>query len=151
MPPPAPNGRGPKPYEQRSLATLFVRAPAPEFGSIVRGEKTEFRGSGPTAQLDRVETPTPVVVYKLDRRGHDARLMVLTDTWQEPIGAISAESLEREGFPDFAHFRRYWVGRTKKHFKPTRMVCVYRVRPWLPEDERDMGVRIFRRLYGAFT
>lgn len=77
--------------------------------------------------------------------------MVLERTWQEPLGAISPESLAAEGFPDYAHFRRYWMRRTRKHFKPTRMVVAFRVRAWHGQADAILfGSEILTRLYGEF-
>lgn len=148
------SSRGPRPYRHRIASTLFLRVPHTEWRSVTSGRKTEFRASpGKASQLDRAETPTPVVAYKSHpRRGHEASLMVLEETWQEPLGAIQPESLEREGQPDLAHFRRYWMNRTRRAFTPTRMVIVYRVRPWGgPEDQYKFAMTIFGRLYGAFV
>jgi len=144
----------PRPYKQRLASTLFLRVPHQEFRAVSSGRKSEFRASpGKASQLDRAETPTPVVAYRYHpRRGYDSSLMVLEETWQEPLGAIKPDSLRREGQPDLAHFRRYWMGRTKQAFKPTRMVIVYRVRQWEgAQDEYRFAMSIFRRLYGAFT
>lgn len=86
------------------------------------------------------------------RRGYDSRLMVLEETWQEPLGTIRPESLVLEGQPDLAHFRRYWMQRTRRAFTPTRMVAVFRVRPWRGDSDREtFATTIFDRLYGAFT
>lgn len=74
--------------------------------------------------------------------------MVMEDKWLEPLGAISPESLEAEGFSSLAEFRRYWMQREQRRFMPTRMVTVYRVRPWQPSDEADFGRMLLRRLYG---
>lgn len=145
---------GPRPYEQRQVSTLFLRLPSQEFRAITSGRKTEFRASpgSNSPQFHNVQTPTPVVAYMAHpRRGHDARLMVLEETWQEPIGAIRVDSLQREGQPDLAHFRRYWMARTKRPFKPTRIVACFRVRPWRDGDQAAFAAAIFRRLYGAFT
>lgn len=149
----ADGSRGPRPYEQRFASTLFLRLPANEFRAISRGRKSEFRSSpGKTSQLDRVKTPIPVVAYmQHPRRGYDARLMVLEETWQEPLGTIRPESLQREGQPDLAHFRRYWMSRTRRPFTPTRMVAVFRVRPWREEDREQFAELIFDHLYGAFA
>lgn len=145
----------PKPWDKRLASTLFLRVPWQEFRAVVSGRKTEFRAApGKASQLDRAETPTPVVAYRNNPRRqnpYEARLMVLEETWQEPLGSISPESLRRERQPDFAHFRRYWMQRTHRPFAPTRMVICYRVRPWQEEDQRRFERAIFRRLYGAFT
>jgi hypothetical protein len=45
-----------------------------------------------------------------------------------PLGAISPESLEAEGFESFALFRRAWCIREKRLFRPMHMTTVFRVR-----------------------
>lgn len=146
------SGEGPRPFTQRQARTIFLRVPYSEWALVRSGRKREFRASpGACSQLWSVETPTPVVAYAIDpMRGYKRQLMVLEERWQEPLGAISKESLEREGQPDIAHFRRYWMKREKTAFKPTRMVTAYRVRPLEPADERAMAERLFDRLYGEF-
>lgn len=75
--------------------------------------------------------------------------MVMEDKWLEPLGAISPDSLAAEGFSTIGEFRRYWMQREKRRFMPTRMVTVYRVRPWVPgEDDNNMAALILQRLYG---
>jgi hypothetical protein len=77
--------------------------------------------------------------------------MVLEDIWIEPLGAITPESLEAEGFETFAEFRRYFCLREKTRFRPTRKITVYKVRPWVEGDEQNFAKRLFERLYGPFT
>lgn len=75
--------------------------------------------------------------------------MVLTERFQEPLGAITEESLANEGFGSLAEFRRYWCDREKRRFTPTRMVVAYRVRPWIDGvDERRFADQLLERLYG---
>lgn len=122
-----------------------------------RGYKTEFRltsrGRGAYPQLLKMELPTAIVGYMSRRASddHERHMLVLTDSWQEPLGSISPESLANEGFADFAHFRRYWTGRTKVRFRPLDVVQVFRVRPFTPDDIAVVGAVLFQRLYGEFT
>lgn len=143
-------GKGPKPYVQRQAGTIFLRVPAGDWIAVKRGAKKEFRGSpGAVSGLKWVETPTPVVIYRFSKtNGYDSALAVLEDRWQEPLGAITPESLEREGFPTFAHFRSYWVQREGKYFRPDRQVTCFIVRPWREDDSRSYADRLLRRLYG---
>lgn len=144
------SGEGPRPYTQRQARTIFLRVPYTEWRLVTSGRKQEFRAS-PRAcsQLWDVEPPVPVVAYAIfPGRGYQRQLMVLEERWQEPLGAISPESLVRERQPDIAHFRRYWMQREKTAFKPTRMVSVYRVRPFGQGDMEHMADRLFQRLYG---
>jgi hypothetical protein len=141
---------GPKPWAQYETRTTFLRVPWQDWSKVKIGVKTEFRASGIHAtQLWNVTCPTPVVGWAMsnDRR-HEARLLVLEATWTEPLAAINEESLEREGFTDFPHFRRYWMTRTKRRFTPMTKVHVYRIHVWTPEDTQEMGQALLRKLYG---
>lgn len=146
-----PGTRGPKPWTQYGTRTTFLRVPSVDWNAVKRGLKSEFRMSGrAVTQVWNLTCPTPVVAYTVNSRGEhqDPLLMVLERTWREPLGAISAESLEREGFPDMAHFRRYWMARQKSRFKPLLEVQVYRVRPFKPEDREPLGLALLDKLYG---
>jgi hypothetical protein len=147
---------GPRPFTQRHASTIFLRVPAAEWVPITRGSKTEFRAS-PSAvtQALRIEPPTPVVAYRVvggrsADSSHDAKLMMLEETWQEPLIAISEESLQREGHESVAHFRRYWMRRTRRRFEPTRKVRVFRVRPLREGDWAASAEALIERLYGEF-
>lgn len=144
---------GPKPWPQREVRTTFLRVPTVDWPAVRQGHKTEFRATGrAVTQLWNVEEycPTPVVGYAVTnaRTDHDSKLLVLEATWHEPLAAISDDSLSREGFPDMAHFRRYWMERTKRRFAPLAEAHVYRIRPFTSEDCADMGQRLLGRLYG---
>lgn len=147
---------GPRPFTQRQARTVFLRVPAADWIAVSRGRKREFRAShSACSALWDVKTPTPVVAYRVKRIGgqpdYEAKLMVLERRWQEPLGAISKESLEAEGFESLAEFRRYWMRRERRHFTPTRMVTCYRVRTFnADEDPDEMGRVLFDRLYGEF-
>lgn len=143
---------GPKPWTQRQARTVFLRVPLEDWPQVKIGQKTEFRGKpGSVSGLKWVEPPTPVVAYSYSRmRGYDAAMMVLEDRFQEPLLAISEESLEREGHASMAHFRRYWMKREGKRFNPTSLVIAFRVRLWRPEDARRFADRLLERLYGDF-
>jgi hypothetical protein len=143
----------PKPFTSHKAATVFLRVPHTDWAAIKRGSKTEFRthGLGYPA-LFNVKTPTAVVAYVM--RGKPPRyehcMLVLEETFREPLGAISPESLAREGFPDIAHFRRYWMGRTKLRFRPLSEVQAYRVRPYRQGDTAMLGLVLMERLYGDY-
>ena len=145
--------RGPKPYVQRRVSTVFVRVPRAEWPAIVCGSKWEFRAAcGNHSALWTVQTPTPAVAYSVSSLGvYDSALMVLEAVWREPLGAISDESLAAEGFKSFAEFRSAWMRREKRRFPLMRMTTVYRVRPWTLEDDAEMAEVLLRRLYGQFV
>ena len=94
-----------------------------------------------------VYCPTPVVAYTVRAGEHDSQLLVLTAAWREPLASITEEGLAAEGFPDFAHFRRYWMSRTHRRFTPLTNVMVYRLRPWEDSDVVILGSTMLRRLY----
>jgi hypothetical protein len=144
--------RGPKPRTQHRASTIFLRVPSADWIAVRHGIKREFRAeSGKVSQLWNVECPVPVVTYRLDSHGrYDSALMVLEAVWREPLGAISPESLEAEGFESFAHFRRAWCIREKRRFRPLHMTTVFRVRPWDSDDDRAMADVLLARLYGQF-
>lgn len=144
--------RGPKPWSQHRVSTIFLRVPSADWTAVRHGRKREFRAeSGKVSQLWNVECPVPVVAYKVDSGGrYDSVLMVLESVWREPLGAISPESLEAEGFESFAHFRRHWCIRERRRFRPLHMTTVFRLRPWLPDDGPAMADALLRRLYGDF-
>lgn len=158
MPPSgSPRSRGPRPFAQHQVSTTFLRVPVGDWPAVRRGLKTEFRSAvgGNVTQLWNVKCPTPVVAYAKVGPNYDYVLMVLEETWREPLGAISEESLHREGFRGerataYAHFRRYMMTRERRHFTPTREVQVHRVRPWRDEDTAELSAILFTRLYGEF-
>lgn len=138
----------PEPWRQFEARTTFLRVPAEDWPSVRIGAKTEFRASGRSVtQLWNVTCPMLVVGYRVRRGVHDSRLFVLEETHTEPLGAISPESLAREGYGSVAEFRRYWVGRTKQRFKPLAKVQVYRIRAATPEDRATLGLKLLERLY----
>lgn len=153
--------RGPRPYTQRRLSTFFLRVPAIDWVPVTHGVKSEFRAAPnqvPQALLrDTIELPTPVVAYRVSTEGghahrliHAHRLMVLEETWVEPLGAISEEGLRREGFESVAHFRRYWMARSRRRFRPLQKVRVFRVRLIVPGDWEAFAEVFMDRLYGEF-
>jgi hypothetical protein len=149
----ADGSHGPRPYTQRRASTTFLRVPVRDWPAVRSGYKTEFRagvGRSAVPQLWGVDPPLPVVAYAIRNGRHESLLMVLERLWMEPLGAISADSLRREGCETLADFRRYWMARERKRFTPTRKVFVYRVRLFTPQDEDWPGARIFEHLYGEF-
>jgi len=151
------SGNAPRPYAQHELRTLFVRVPFGDWPAVKIGHKTEFRARPQeSSRVLHVNTPTPVVAYAVNMSGaYDRQLMVMTHRWREPLIAIaeSPESLEREGFADYATFRRYWRARHKGVYRAAEMVWVFRLRAWRQGksgDSLDMGTLLVKRLYGEF-
>ena len=142
---------------KRVATTLFLRVPRGDWAAICAGSKTEFRASGKGARHgEHANLPKPVVAYSYlqYREEPQTALLVLEDSWVEPLGAISAESIAREGFASMSEFRTYWITRHTSHgggtFKPLSRVQAYRVRPWTPEDRPAMADKLLVDLYGEF-
>lgn len=139
------------------LSTLYLRVPRQDWPAVKRGLKTEYRMAGRHASpLINVITPTPVVVWCPVRYGPEPeqQLMVLLDVRMEPLGAISPESLAREGFETRKEFVDYWRHRgnggrvdPRAAFKPLTQVWVYHLRPWVGGDLEELGPELLRRLY----
>lgn len=147
----ADGSNGPKPWKQRRASTAFLRVPAADWPAVSRGKKTEFRAaSGQVSGLHFVETPTLVVAYRVKRGEYEGKLMVLEERRSEPLDAIDEEGLRREGFRTFAEFRRYWMRRERRRFRPTREVVVFRVRPFTEDDREVFSERILEHLYGEW-
>lgn len=141
-----------KPYRQAEAKTVFLRVPVHEWPAVKMAVKSEFRASGGhTTQVWNLTPPVAVVAYAVRAAGtHDAKLMVLEDTWRERLGAISPESLVAEGCKTLAEFKRQWARANKRRFPAMKEVQVYRVRPIAPDDIPTLGELLFRRLYREF-
>jgi hypothetical protein len=130
----------------------FLRVPSVDWPAVTQGRKTEFRQQGRYRLLTtNLSCPTAVVGYLSGANGtpRRERLLVIEEAWQEPLGAISPESLAREGFASLAEFRGYWRGRIQTGtWKPLTTVQVYRVRPLAPADVDGLGRALFLHLYG---
>lgn len=139
---------------RRTETTKLLRIPRADWALICTGAKTELRVSGRHAVMaNTLKPPTPVVGYSILEYHEvpEAQLLVLQEAWSEPLGAISPESLLREGFASLGAFRRYWIDRhSGQPFKPLSITQVYRLRPWRAGDTETMGVRLVERLYGRW-
>ncbi len=118
---------------------------------VLSGAKREIRTYGHQEPMRAL--PFPAVLYTPAGGEIMTALAVVTDRWVEPLGAISAESLELEGFPDdLAGFRRYFAQRYPKGgFRPLAKVIVTRLRPMTDEDLDHWRDEIWDRLYGTFA
>ena len=150
MPMASDGSHGPKPWQKVKVSTPFVRVPHAEWNAVKLGYKREFR-TNTSVSLFAVQTPTIVVAYAIDTLGrYEAKLMVLEELWQEPLGAISPESLTAEGFATLAEFRKHWMSREHRRFRPTRNIFVYRVRLADADDLVEQGQRLVELIYGEF-
>lgn len=144
----------PKPREARHLYTIFMPVPIDLWVDVTRGHKTEFRSERSLGRHRPLHLilPTPVAAYRVKGHEWSFELMVLEAHYREPLGAISAESLEREGFSSVSEFRADWMRRTGvEHFPNASLIYVYQVRRW--DEVRDpefFGYRLLEHLYGEF-
>lgn len=146
-----------KSWSTYKASTIFLRIPRFDWPSVTTGEKTEFRAAGRHAlAASRITFPVPVVGYTVwEHKPKTSRLLLLEHADTEPLGAISEESLRREGFwtgnhrESYKAFQHYWRHRRRHDaFRPLTTVWVYRVRPFTVDDVEPSARRLFERLYG---
>lgn len=138
-------------WRQAENARVFVSRV--DWVAVTSGQKREIRVYGHAG--GKRDLPHPCVLYSPHPATGEisTALGMVTDRWVEPLGAISSESLELEGFPgDFTGFRRYFAARYPKGgFRPLAKVIVYRLRPMTERDAADVREELWRRLYGQFA
>lgn len=133
---------------RRAHHRLYVGIPRGDWGPVRQGVQTEFRKRANYAPRD---VPRPIVGYTTIAGHKHHQMFVLTESWKEPLGAISEESLRRNNCESMREFRRQWPQRNRyRGFPPNLIVVVYRLRLWQPGDERDFSESIFHDLYGPF-
>lgn len=151
--------REPRDLLRRDARNTRIHVPRVDFNDIRVGAKTEFRNYG-NRIFDGFEWPAPAIGYcrrdwwtpahGLD--GIDSFLMTLEESWVEPLGAISPESLAHEGFTDIGEFRRYFTERYPNGgFRALANVIVYRVRPMAPADVAEFAAAQWATMYGQFA
>lgn len=119
---------------------------------VRHGAQREFRAKDTPLKWDLLKTPTPVVAFRDSQSlGRQEILMVLEDSWTEPLGAISRESLAAECCESIGEFRRKWLNRTGRRFPPNQNVRVFRVRPLTSDDRAIFADMIFEHLYGPWA
>lgn len=134
----------------RNACVYVARA---DWVEVLSGAKTEVRIYGNRNVVER-DCPCPCVLYTpnpIIGLPPQTALGVLEEQWVEPLGAISPESLEREGFPDdLDGFRAYFAQRYPKGgFRPLAKVVVRRVHPMV--DAGPWKDWLWDRLYGDFA
>lgn len=135
-----------------------LMVPRMDWADVLAGVKTEFRHyGGTTAPINRGsewELPEPVVLYCPNDalRDVDTSVAVLDAAWQEPMGAISPESIRNEGFADIGEFRRYITERYPVGgFRPMARCRCYRVHPMGPMELDRFKDMLWHRMYGQFA
>jgi len=129
--------------------------PWDDWSAVTVGTKREFRSQlgHLAARPELFVTPEPAIGWSRRPFGenvYEHHMLIVEAAWTEPLGAISQESLEAEGFATLDEFRAYWVGRYRgaRGFRPLSKIAVYRVRPWQDGDVEHFGRSILMRLYG---
>lgn len=150
--------REPRDLLRRDTRNTRVHIPRVDFNDVRVGAKTEFRNYG-KRMYDHVEFPAPAIGYCAKPwwvpehrvENIDTVLLTLEESWCEPLGAITPESLEREGFATISDFRRYITERYPNGgYRPMASVIVYRVHPITPEDVEAFSKRMWTKMYGQF-
>lgn len=140
--------------------TLFLKVPPKDWPRVMAGDKTEFRWPchmpWKYGVPKNTPTPTPVVLYG-ETGGHRTlrrafAMAILLDFYVEPIIGVAdrQESIEREGFPDFSHFRRYWRTRNKGKFHGMEEVSAFHIKLFDQTDATNLGLILLYRLYGHY-
>lgn len=98
--------------------------------------------------------PRPVVLYSYHPHlpRVDTVVALLTESWREPLGAISDEDVAEEGFDSRVEFKRYFAERyPKMGFRPLTDVQVFRVEPLTDEMIAAWKDHAWQRCYGSFA
>ncbi len=147
-------GRHPQGLKQRTLRTLFLRAPYEDWSALVQGTKREFRTPAMGSVAGVIHAPTPVVLYALSPSQNKRRdaLVVMTAHRCERLHDISGnkESLAAEGFATYGEFRNYWRARTHRPYRALQQVEVFTVAPWGAMSVEELGVELLSRLYSEY-
>jgi hypothetical protein len=151
-------GEAPDGLPQHRLRTLFLRAPYQDWAALSQGFKQEFRRPMRGKMAERFQAPTPVVLYAVSTQlgQRSEKLMVLAEHHVESLLDIreKPDSLVREGFETYDHFRSYWRSRTRRPYMPLSKVEVFRLRPWCAHiehnDEMILGALLLERLYDDY-
>lgn len=133
--------------EKLQIARRWLRVPVYEWPAIKYGQKREFRSTFRVLSLVACEKPTPVIGYRSGGGDYDQRIMVLENSWSEPLGAISPESLAAEECDTLKEFKTRWAVNHTGRFSPLQTVYVYQVRPWGDSDQEHWEKHIFNKLY----
>lgn len=140
----------PRPEGHRTLKTLMVRVPAGEWQDVKQGRKREFR----TTQKpfgNGLGWPQPVVGWRWTKQyGVATTMLIVENTWVEPLGAISQESLRMEGCETLADYRRRWCIQNGRRFPPGKEMMVVRFRLLTDTERPDMANRLLEHLYGPW-
>lgn len=151
---------------RRNVGNLPIRVPTVDWAKVVTGEKHMFRtycarATSPERPVVPPDTVVPrsclLYAVRFDGPGRSRRWEatpgVLLSHRQEPLGAITPEDLEAEGFKFLPAFRFYWKQRYRKFgWRPWDMVSVLEVRPWnVGVDDLDtQGRWLLEQLYGEW-
>lgn len=137
------------PRELRArLTTLILRPHPADWLPLKYGQYSEFRSF--RGFPDRLHVPTPIVLWRRVGTRVETMIWVIEESWREPLGAISEESLARIGCANIREFRERWVSGRRIYFDATKNINVYRGRPWQDDDREPLAVALLETLYGPF-
>lgn len=139
---------------RRSVVNQRLYVARVDFARVRAGEKRVWRSYRLHGKWLEGWVPVPVVIgsHHPTAGRIDTCLAVLTETWIEPLGAITEEGVEEEGFASRAEFKRYFAERYPKvGYRPLQNVRVFRVRPLTDDDREEWIEAAWNRCYGSFA
>lgn len=141
---------------RREVHNMPLPVPWRDWEAVITGHKTQFRSY---LAVPSCTGPRPCLLFTQFRRHlrvddrWEAVPAVLKSVRREPLGAITAEDLDREGFLYRQAFRYYWKTHRypKSGWEPRRIVTVFEVCPWDVEwTEHAMEQWLLNELYGEW-
>lgn len=147
----------------RSITSAYRHSPAyvsrVDWLDVISGRKTEYRlivpGGPGQPPLQPPKYPGPLIIYTEHAAipGElETALVTIEGKWSEPVGAITEESLAREGFASMSDYRRYMAARYPTLGYAPRMRCmVRRVHPMTDEERGEFQQWIWDKLFGRWA
>lgn len=138
-----------RPWRRVETRTHLFWVPRRELAELRRGTRTEVRVRDKRRRpTNALVVPCPIVLYSWSeiRTEPDRALLVLERAWEEPMGAISPESVRAEGFETLKEYRRYWIEERGQFWRPLDVVRCYRFR--IPESLDELADMLLEQLYG---
>lgn len=133
------------------FGTYPLSVPRIDWVAITSGEKREFRRYKFWQKPPFL--PRPIVIYSVHSLTgeYDVDVAIFEDSWEEPLGVITPESLANEGYDSVSEFRSYFQERyPRRGWRPLDRVVVYKLRPFTEDDRRENADMIFDHLFGRW-
>lgn len=140
----------------RKVTNLVVHVPPMDWAEVSIGAREMFRcfsriPHDPEHSIlpEGTETPRPVLIWSRTANRSLTTPAILLEHRMEPLGSITPEDLEAEGFEFLPAFRYRWKQRyPRAGWRPWAQVNVFKVRPWVPSDDAWIGQWLLKQLYG---